>query len=224
MSEVTLESYLKQLLESHRTPEVTVAWQGGEPTLMGLDFFRRAVELVEAHRRPGQVVEHTSQTNGILLDDDWCAFFKEQDFLVGVSVNGPERSVYRFLRDELAATWIQFIPIVERATPDTLATANRGWREEPGEKRFLDTKTGNQVTERTLGGEEYGQFLVGVFEEWVRRDVGRVNLVLQTCRSVAFPQEDFTGLHDDDCHPRGRQMGKVGEKGIHLCDSVFLAG
>jgi 4Fe-4S single cluster domain/SEC-C motif len=67
MSEATLETYIRQLLESHRTPQVTVAWQGGEPTLMKLDFFRRSVELVEKHRKPGQVVQHTFQTNGILL-------------------------------------------------------------------------------------------------------------------------------------------------------------
>jgi len=221
MTEVTLDAYLRQLLESHRTPEVTVAWQGGEPTLMGLDFFRRAVELVEEYRRPGQIVHHTFQTNGILLDDAWCAFFKEHGFLVGLSVDGPMeihdtyrrnrggrgtfrqvmrgwshlrrhgvefnilctvhaanqahgRTVYRFLRDELAATWIQFIPIVERATLDSLATANRGWREEPGEKRLLYTQRGDRVTERTVGGEQFGRFLVDVFEEWVRRDVGRV--------------------------------------------------
>src|ERR1700722_12438448 len=89
MSEATLETYIRQLLESHRTPEVTVAWQGGEPTLMKLDFFRRSVELVEKYRQPGQVVQHTFQTNGILIDDEWCAFFKEHDFLVGLSVDGP---------------------------------------------------------------------------------------------------------------------------------------
>jgi uncharacterized protein len=86
MSEDTLETYLRQLLESHRTPQVTVAWQGGEPTLMKLDFFRRSIELVEKYKRPGQVVQHTFQTNGILLDDAWCAFFKEHNFLVGLSI------------------------------------------------------------------------------------------------------------------------------------------
>ena len=89
MSQATLEAYLRQLLESHRTPQVTVAWQGGEPTLMKLEFFRRAVELVEKHRLPGQTVQHTLQTNGLLLDDDWCQFFKQHNFLVGLSVDGP---------------------------------------------------------------------------------------------------------------------------------------
>jgi uncharacterized protein len=88
MSEATLEIYIRQLLESHRTPNVTVAWQGGEPTLMRLEFFKRSVALVEQHRRPGQSVQHTFQTNGILLDDEWCTFFKEHRFLIGLSVDG----------------------------------------------------------------------------------------------------------------------------------------
>ena len=89
MSPATLEVYIRQLLESHRDPEVTVAWQGGEPTLMGVDFFRRSMELVERYRRPGQRVLHTFQTNGIALDDEWCAFLKEHEVLVGLSVDGP---------------------------------------------------------------------------------------------------------------------------------------
>ena len=221
MSEATLEAYIRQLLESHRRPQVTVAWQGGEPTLMKLEFFQRAVELVDRYRRPDQIVQHTFQTNGLLLDDDWCAFFKQHRFLVGLSVDGPRelhdryrvdrrgqgtfdlvmrgwqalrrhgvefnilctvnaanqhhgRSVYRFFRDELHATWIQYIPIVERATAETIDIANQGWSEQPGQKRLLYTQTGDLVTERTVGGEQYGRFLVDVFEEWVRHDVGRV--------------------------------------------------
>ncbi len=89
MADDLLETYLSQLLESHRTPTVNVAWQGGEPTMMGLDFFRRSVELVEKHRRPGQQVEYTIQTNGVLINEKWATFFKENDFLVGLSVDGP---------------------------------------------------------------------------------------------------------------------------------------
>ncbi len=96
MSEATLESYIRQLIEAHRTPEVTVAWQGGEPTLMKLEFFEQAVELVEKYKRPGQTVQQTFQTNGLLLDDAWCAFFKKHNFLVGLSVDGP-RDVARRL-------------------------------------------------------------------------------------------------------------------------------
>jgi uncharacterized protein len=89
MADELLEEYIKQLLESHRTPEVTVAWQGGEPTMMGLDFFRRSIELVDKFRRPNQQVMYTIQTNGVLIDEDWADFFKENNFLVGLSVDGP---------------------------------------------------------------------------------------------------------------------------------------
>ena len=225
MSEATLEAYISQLLESHRTSEVTIAWQGGEPTLMGLDFFRKSVAIADRLRRPGQAIRHTFQTNGIALDDEWCAFLKANGFLVGLSIDGPReihdtnrvtrggqgtfdlvmkgwqhlhrhgvdfnvlctvnaanqvhgRRVYQFFRDQLGATWIQFIPIVERATPETIQIANRGWSERPKEKRLLYTQSGSLVTDRSVGGAGYGQFLVDVFEEWVRHDVGRVYVQL----------------------------------------------
>ena len=246
MSAATLEAYISQLLESHRVPQVTVAWQGGEPTLMKLEFFKRAVELVEKYRKPGQTVQHTFQTNGILLDDDWCAFFKEHDFLVGLSVDGPRelhdayrrdrrqhgtfdrvmqgwqhlrrhgvefnilctvnaanqkhgRTVYRFFRDELGAKWIQFIPIIERATEETLAIANQGWSEHPGRKRLLYTQTGNLVTERSVGSEQYGRFLVEVFEEWVRRDVGKVFVQLFDVTLEALFGRHLLCIHAPTC-------------------------
>ncbi len=244
MSEATLRAYIRQLLEAHRTPEVTVAWQGGEPTLMKLEFFRRAVELVEEYRRPGQVVSHTFQTNGILLDDAWCAFFKQHGFLVGLSVDGPReihdtyrldrrrqgtfdrvmqgwallrqhgvdfnilctvnaanekhgRAVYRFFRDELHATWVQFIPIVERATAQTLDEANQGWSER--KQRPLYTQTGNLVTERTVGGEQYGRFLIDVFEEWVRHDVGTVFVQLFDVTLEAYFGRHMLCIHAPTC-------------------------
>ncbi len=246
MSEATLETYIRQLLESHRTQEVTVAWQGGEPTLMKLDFFKRAVELVETYRRPEQIVQHTFQTNGLLLDDDWCAFFKEHHFLVGLSIDGPRelhntyrvdrrgqgtfdlvmqgwralqrhsvdfnilctvnaanqhhgRTVYSFFRDELGAKWVQFIPIVERATAETLEIANQGWSDQPGQKRLLYIQTGNLVTERTVGAEQYGRFLVDVFEEWVRHDVGQVFVQLFDVTLEAFFGRHLLCLHAPTC-------------------------
>ena len=246
MSASTLEAYIRQLLEAHRVPDVTVAWQGGEPTLMKLEFFQHAVELVEKHRRPGQTVKHTFQTNGLLLDDDWCRFFKQHDFLVGLSVDGPRelhdtyrldrrgkgtfdlvmkgwqalrrhevdfnilctvnaanqhhgRAVYRFFRDELGAKWIQFIPIVERATEQTISIANKGWSEVPGQKRLLYTQTGNLVTERTVGPEQYGSFLIDVFEEWVRRDVGQVFVQLFDVTLEAFFGRHMLCIHAPTC-------------------------
>jgi uncharacterized protein len=246
MSEATLETYIRQLLESHRNPQVTVAWQGGEPTLMKLDFFRRSVEMVEQYRRPGQTVQHTFQANGILLDADWCAFFKEHNFLVGLSVDGPRdlhdmygrdrggrgtfdrvmrgwwhlrecgvdfnilctvnaanenhgREVYRFLRDELEASWIQFVPIVERATAETLQIANRGWSEQPGTTRLLYTQTGDLVTTRSVGSEQYRCFLVDVFEEWVRHDVGKVYVQLFDVTLEAYFGRHLLRVHAPTC-------------------------
>jgi uncharacterized protein len=89
MSDEVLENYICQLIQAHRTQEVTVAWQGGEPTLMGVDFYRRAIEVQNKHRRPGMTFENTMQTNGTLLNDEWCEFFKEHNFLIGISIDGP---------------------------------------------------------------------------------------------------------------------------------------
>jgi len=246
MSDATLEAYIRQLLESHRTPTVTVAWQGGEPTLMKLEFFKRSVELVEKYRRAGQQVQHTFQTNGILLDDEWCAFFKEHNFLVGLSVDGPReihdayrldrakrgtfdrvimgwrhlrqhgvefnilctvnaanekhgRDVYRFFRDEMGAKWVQFIPIVERATAETIDIANQGWSERPNRKRLLYTQTGNLVTNRSVGGEQYGRFLVDIFEEWVRHDVGQVYVQIFDVTLEAYFGRHLLCIHAPTC-------------------------
>jgi uncharacterized protein len=234
MADAMLERYIQQLLEAHQTPQVQVAWQGGEPTLMGLDFFQRSIELVERYRKPGTTVEYTIQTNGTLLDDDWAAFFKQHNFLVGISIDGPRAmhdayrvdkggqptfdkvirglgflqkhgvetntlttlhhanadhpaEVYRFLRDECGSRFQQYIPIIERVSevdvervetplrsaqhaPGAMSTAPwTSWRDRP-----LYTQTGELVTNRSVTAEQYGRFLIGVFEEWVRRDVGAV--------------------------------------------------
>jgi uncharacterized protein len=222
MADELLETYIRQLIESHRANEVTIAWQGGEPTLMGLPFFRRSVEYAEKYRRPGMTIEYTIQTNGTLLDDEWGQFLAANRFLIGISIDGPRElhdlyrydkggkptfdrvmrgldvlkrhkvdwnvlctlhrnnadrplEVYRFFRDELGAQFIQFIPIVERVTPEqatvsaNLAEPWRSWRDRP-----LYTQAGDLVTERSITARQYGDFLCAVFDEWVRHDVGRV--------------------------------------------------
>jgi len=90
MADDLLETYTKQYIDAQRVPEVTFAWQGGEPTLMGLDFFKRAVELQQHYRKPGMRIHNAFQTNGVLLDDDWCRFFHQHNFLIGLSVDGPQ--------------------------------------------------------------------------------------------------------------------------------------
>jgi uncharacterized protein len=214
MSEETLETYIQQLIESHRSSEVTVAWQGGEPTLMGVDFYRKAIEFQDKYRQPGMTFENTMQTNGTLLDDEWCQFFKENNYLIGLSLDGPERfhdahrvdkgnqgtfdkvmrglrllqkhqveynilvtvnritgdhpeEIYRFLRDEVGTSWIQFIPVIERVNPDGFNIYN----------------VGNTVTNRSVRPEQFGRFLIRVFDEWVRQDVGEI--FVQTFEAAA---------------------------------------
>jgi serine-type anaerobic sulfatase-maturating enzyme len=221
MDEATLEKYIRQLMESSPGPEVHVAWQGGEPMLRGVGFYQRSVQLVNQYRKPHQRILHTIQTNGTLVDDEWAAFFKQNNYLVGLSVDGPRAlhdayrvnkkgdgsfdevirgwnclrkhgvdvnilctihaanadhplEVYRFFRDELQAQYIQFIPIVERATVDTIAFANKGWGGLKGTDRPLYKQEGSLVTERTVKAEQFGQFLIRIFDEWVQRDVGKV--------------------------------------------------
>lgn len=221
MDETTLEVYLRQLMACSPGPEVQVAWQGGEPMLRGLEFYRRSVQLAQRYRKPHQRVQHAIQTNGTLITDEWAAFFKDNNYLVGLSIDGPRKmhdayrldkqgggtfdevtraweclrkhdvdvnilctihaanadhglEVYRFFRDELQARYIQLIPIVERATAATIAAANRGWDGRRGLDRPLYRQEGNLVTERSVKAEQFGSFLIEIFDEWVRKDVGRI--------------------------------------------------
>ncbi|MBV7509082.1 anaerobic sulfatase maturase [Bacillus sp. sid0103] len=89
MSDEIVESYIKQYIASQHTREIVFAWQGGEPTIMGLDFFKRAVSLQKKHAG-GKQITNTIQTNGTLLNDDWCEFLSTNHFLVGLSLDGPE--------------------------------------------------------------------------------------------------------------------------------------
>ena len=205
MSDEVLEQYIKQLIEAHQADQVAISWQGGEPTLMGLDFYRQALALAENYRRPGMSFLHTMQTNGTLINDDWCAFFKEHNFLIGISIDGPRElhdiyrldkggnptfervmrgirllqkhsvdfniivtvnhvnadyplEVYRFIRDEIGADYIQFIPVVERINAEGLSLRQEG----------------EGVSDRSVRPEQFGRFLTTIFDEWVHRDVGRV--------------------------------------------------
>jgi uncharacterized protein len=202
MEDSLLEDFTRQYIEAQQTPEVTFAWQGGEPTLMGLEFFEKAVRYQKKYARSGQKINNALQTNGVTLTDEWGQFFKENNFLVGISIDGPRDlhdayrrdkggkptfdrvmtgltvlkkhqvefnalttvhaanapyplEVYHFLRDEAGFQFIQFIPIVERDN-DT------GFQE------------GTKVTKRSVTAKQYGRFLITIFDEWVRRDVGQI--------------------------------------------------
>jgi uncharacterized protein len=202
MTDEVLDSYLDQYLAAQRGPHATIAWQGGEPTLMGLDFYRRSIAGEQKYAGSGTAIERTLQTNGTLLDEEWCIFLRENNYLVGLSLDGPRElhdayrvdkagnptfdrvlraasllqehnveynilcavnaanaahptEVYQFFRDDVGTRFIQFIPIVER-------NDETGFHE------------GNTVTDRSVTAEQWGRFLIAIFDEWVTRDVGQV--------------------------------------------------
>lgn len=263
MADELQRAYIRQLLEAHTgAPEVIVAWQGGEPTIMGLDFFRRSIELQREYAKPGQRILNTLQTNGTLLDDEWGVFLKEHGFLVGISIDGPREihdtfrvskggkptfdrvirgldvlkrhgvdwnvlttlhaangdqgtRVYRFLRDELGAEYMQFIPIIERATAETIELADAGWGGHV-EGRPLYTQTGELVTGRSIGGEQYGRFMIEVFEEWVRRDIGRVYVqMFDTALANWVGEPPGMCIHAETC---GHQLALEHNGDLYCCD------
>ena len=258
------EAYLQQLFAAHPADaEVIVAYQGGEPTLMGLEFFARSVELAARYAGPHQSVLHTIQTNGTLLDDEWGAFLAEYGFLVGLSIDGPRAmhdayrvdkggkptfdrvlhgwevlrrhgvewnalttvnaanadhglEVYRFLRDDLGAEFIQFIPIVERMTPEMLPMADSGWGVR-AKDRPLYRQAGDAVTHRSVTGEQYGRFLIDVFEEWARHDVGDVFVQMFDTALAHWLGMDQAGLcvHAKTC---GAALALEHNGDLYSCD------
>ncbi|AVT80773.1 anaerobic sulfatase maturase [Rhodopseudomonas palustris] len=223
MADRTLELFVRQYIEANTGPEVVFSWQGGEPTLLGLEFFQKVVELQRRYAKPGQRIENDLQTNGILLDAGWAEFLKEHRFLVGLSIDGPRElhdryrvnkggaptfdkvmaaatvlrkagvpfntltcvhrfnaerplDVYRFLRRELDSTYIQFIPIVQARGFETDAPAvyDTGHMPIIGSARSKPGHPESIVTDWSVDPDRYGYFLSRVFDEWRRRDLGRV--------------------------------------------------
>ncbi len=99
MPENVLERYVQQYIESQDVPEISFAWQGGEPTLIGVDFFRRVAAYQQKYAG-GRKITNAFQTNGTLLDDEWCSFFKENAFLIGLSIDGPRKYHDRYRVDK----------------------------------------------------------------------------------------------------------------------------
>ncbi|WP_349922126.1 anaerobic sulfatase maturase [Aeromonas veronii] len=227
MSDEVLENFIRQYIDSQDGEQVVFSWQGGEPTLMGLDFFHKVVKLQQQYKKAGQRIENDLQTNGILIDDKWAAFLKEHQFLVGLSIDGPRElhdryrltrsgkptfdkvmegvaalkkfqvpfnalvtvnrtnarfplEIYRFLTRELGATYIQFNPCVEPV--DFTRTAPQFWHDDSipvtGSRRAKPGDLDSIVTDWSVDPDDWGRFLIAVFEEWVNNDLGRVQVNL----------------------------------------------
>ncbi len=209
MSEELLEEFTKQFIEAHEVPVVMFTWQGGEPTLMGLDFFRKAVAFQKKYSG-GKRIDNAFQTNGTMLNDEWCIFLRENNMLVGISIDGPEQNhdhyrrtksgastfkrvmkgiellhkhkvefntlsvvndynvsmaieTYRFLK-QIGSGFMQFLPVVERISES---------RDDDALKLIAPIHGEAGLAPWTVGANDYGKFLITIFNEWVRNDVAR---------------------------------------------------
>lgn len=218
MSDKVLEQFISQYIYSSIEPAVLFTWHGGEPILRGMEFFRKVIALQQKHAG-GRVIDNVIQTNGTTLTDEWCRFFRDHRFLVGISVDGPEHchdryrlnkegapsfsrmmnglellikhgvefntltvvndhnalypgEVYRFLKSA-GSRYMQFIPIVEWLDP----------KAKPDELSILpeNTQKPAEVTDWTVDPIDYGNFLITIFDEWVRKDVGDYFVVTFDC-------------------------------------------
>jgi uncharacterized protein len=210
MAPDVLESYIRQYIEAHDTPQIAFAWQGGEPTLLGVDYFRHVVELEKKYAN-GKQISNAFQTNGVLLNDEWAELFLENRFLVGISIDGPRElhdayrvdkggqptfdrvlrgidvlkrrqvefntlttvhranadaplEVYRFLKAH-GSGFMQFIPIAERVAQQVTKDGLR--------LIAPDFSGAAQVSLWSVEPRQFGRFLCAIFDEWVRKDVGR---------------------------------------------------
>lgn len=223
ISDEVLETHVRQYIEGQDGDEVVFTWQGGEPTLLGLPFFEKVVALQQKYKRSWQRIENDLQTNGTLLDDNWCGFLKRYNWLVGLSIDGPQElhdrfrvakdgkptftkvfaasqllhkhgirfntlsvinrrnvqrplDVYRFISREVRPYELQFIPCVEpksyrslapRKCEATLAAQFGSTAAHPG-------STDSIVTDWSVDPDDWGTFLCKVWDDWYRRDYGKV--------------------------------------------------
>lgn len=216
MTDDVLSAFIANYISSQPTPVVEFVWQGGEPTLLGLDFFRHVVELQKPFGAK-KTMTNSLQTNGTLLTDEWCSFLKKENFMVGISLDGPREvhdryrrdrkgngtfdavmhglgllrkhgveynvlacvardtareplDVYRFFKSE-GVEFVQFTPVVERTT-------NRDGEDEglrlAGPAALNGEEGQTEVAPWSVNPGEYGDFLIAIYEEWVRNDVGSV--------------------------------------------------
>ena len=197
MEDSTLENYIRQYIETQSTlSEITFAWQGGEPTLMGIDFFRKAVELQDKYRRSGMTIRNSLQTNATIINDEWATFFKENNFLIGISIDGPPKlhDHYRFDKkgDPSSADVLRGLRLFQKHEVDynILCVVNNYNGDYPVQiyNYFKDLGAqfmqfipivehfgdGSEVSPRSINPKQYGRFLCAVFDEWVKEDIGKI--------------------------------------------------
>jgi len=200
MTEETLEIFTRQFIRAQdpRCNEIVFGWQGGEPLMMGLAFFKKAIEFQKHYAKVGLKITNTIQTNGTLITEKWAQFFHDQNFLVGISVDGPENfhnqnrvnkgkqgshanviKGIKLLQD--AKVEFNILCTVNRANIDYPLDVYRFFRDEL-KTQFIQfipiinwtSSTHEQITPESITGAQFGHFLNEIFDEWIYRDVGKV--------------------------------------------------
>ncbi len=197
MDDETLERITAAYLQAHPASEVIFGWQGGEPLLMGVDFFRRALELQARYARPGQRVQNALQTNATLVTDEWARFFAEQQFLIGVSLDGPAELHDRYRLDYAGhASYPRVIAGLQTllrhgVEVNALVTVNGANVQHPlpvyrhltelgiQHLQFIpiverETPASRKLTPWSVRAQPFGDFLCAIFAQWARNDVGKV--------------------------------------------------
>jgi uncharacterized protein len=197
MSDEVLEKLVKDYMQLH-FPVVGFAWQGGEPTLMGLDFFRRAIELQKKYGSSGQQISNTLQTNGVLLDDKWCQFFHENKFLLGISIDGPKEFHDHYRLDhsgtgtfDKVMRGIQTCKKHEVEFSALILLNNKSVQHPDGIFDFLiendltylqyipcverDPAIG-KITDFSITPTQYGEFLCRIFDRWYDYGPEKLNI------------------------------------------------
>ena len=208
MPDDLLEHYIVQQIAVTPGDEILFSWHGGEPTILGLDYFKRIVELQRAHRPAGKRISNSIQTNGVLLTEEWCDFFAAERFGVGLSVDGPRalHDVYRLAKDGRAShrqVMAAYRLLRRRKVPvDLLCVVHAQNVQHPLEVYHFFKDLGAQylsfiplverradapggVTERSVPAEAFGTFLCTIYDEWVRHDIGRI--IVQIFEEAARP-------------------------------------
>jgi uncharacterized protein len=212
MTDDILEQYIIQHIDASDAPVINFSWHGGEPTILGLDYFRKVVALQHRHRPSGRKIRNGIQTNGTLLDGDWCRFLAAEGFGVGLSLDGPKElhDVYR-VSNKQKPTHEQVMRgcalLQKHRIPfDILCVVHDQNVRHPTEvyrffkqigTRYLGflplvepQSDGHGVSERTVPAEAFGDFLCTIFDEWLSRDIGHVNVqIFEEAIGTAFGQD-----------------------------------
>jgi uncharacterized protein len=223
MPEEILEDYIAQHIEASPGPTVNFSWHGGEPTIAGLDYFRRIVDLQRKHRRPDRRIANGIQTNGTLLDDDWGRFLAAEGFTVGLSLDGPPElhdryRVTRSLRPTHAEAMRGYALLQRHRVPcDILCVVHAGNAPHPARVyRFfkaIGARTveflplvepqptrADGVSPRSVPALAWGSFLCAVFDEWMARDIGRVTVrIFAEAARTAFGQAPALCVFRETC-------------------------